>query len=151
MRRAMTALLVGGVLAGVTACGTAMGGTPDATPAVTGPVVEPATKATCEAVGAAYSKNIGPFAEALTRMVSDRTTVKTAQQKLDAFGASIRTATQASTDSQFRTDGKQTADKLHAKSADAAFFATVKTAEDVNTVLGPTLKEWLAPVTHHCS
>jgi len=148
MRRTMTALIAGGLLAGTAACGSLGGATPVST-LTGGP--EPAAKVSCEAVGDAYTKNIGPFAEALTKMVADRRTVKVAQQKLDAFGAAIRTATADSADLEIRADGKQTADRLHAKSADAKWFGTIRTAEDVNTALGPTLKEWLAPVTNHCS
>jgi hypothetical protein len=70
---------------------------------------------------------------------------------LNAFATAIRESTQSSTDPQVRTDGKQTADKMQAKAADAGFFRAIKTSEEVNTVLGPTLTEWLAPVARHCS
>jgi len=118
-----------------------------------GPTAAPETKATCEAVGEAYTKNIGPFAEALTKMQAAPTAAgrTAAQQKLKALADSLRTATQSSGDAQLKSDGKQAADQLQAKSADAKFFTTIKTAQDVSTVLGPSLKQWLSPVTHHCS
>ena len=67
------------------------------------------------------------------------------------FATAIRGATQGSGHAQLRADGKQAADRIQARSADAAFFGKIRTPEDVNTLLGPTLKEWLSPVNHHCS
>jgi hypothetical protein len=152
MRRAVRVVVAGGVAAFFAAsCGSAPS-SEAVTPAA--PTAAPETKATCEAVGAAYTKNIGPFAEALTLMVRDKPTAASraaAQQKLKALADSVRTATQSSGDAQLKSDGKQTADQLQAKAADAKFFGTIKTTQDVSTVLGPSLKEWLSPVTHHCS
>ncbi|MFF5296555.1 hypothetical protein [Paractinoplanes globisporus] len=151
MRGALKVVVAGGLLA---FCAAGCGSAPSsgAAPAVS--TAAPETKVTCEAVGEAYTKNIGPFAEALSEMVGAKATAAgrtDAQQKLKALADSLRTATQGSGDAQLRADGKQTADQLQAKSADAKFFGGIKTAQDVSTVLGPTLKEWLAPVTHHCS
>jgi hypothetical protein len=167
MRRAILALTVGGVLL-TAACGTER--SPAASsPAVTGKSVaagqpaaaQPAlaqSKALCEALGQVYSENMGPFAETLSKMIADRhapgggkAASEPAQQTLSAFAKAIRGATQGSADPKVRADGKQTADRLQATSTDEKFFAKVQSAKDVNTVLGPTLKEWLAPVTHHCS
>ena len=153
MRRAVRVVVAGGVAAFfAAACGSAPS-SEAVSPA--GPTAAPETKATCEAVGEAYTRNIGPFAQALTEMVQVKQPTAAsrtaAQQKLKALADSVRTATQTSGDAQLKSDGKQTADQLQAKSADAKFFGTIKTAADVNTVLGPSLKEWLSPVTHHCS
>jgi hypothetical protein len=152
MRRAVRVVVAGGVAAFfVAACGSAPS-SERVSPAVT--VAAPQTKVTCEAVGEAYTKNIGPFAEALTRMVQATPTAATratAQQKLKALADSLRAATQGSADAQLKSDGKQAADRLQAKASDAKFFGTIKTAQDVSTVLGPSLKEWLSPVNHHCS
>ncbi|MEU4236928.1 hypothetical protein [Actinoplanes sp. NPDC026619] len=158
MRRAVFALVVGGALSALAACGTASGPTPGSA-AGTGPagaalpsaLVE--TKESCEALGQAYTQNVGPFAEALSKMVAGpaATTRQNAQTKLGNLAVAVRAATEGSTDAQIKSDGKQTADSLTAKSKDAAFFQGIKNADDVNKVLGPTLKEWLSPVTHHCS
>jgi hypothetical protein len=152
MRRAVRVVVAGGVAAFfVASCGSAPSSEAVSPPVVT---VPPETKATCEAVGEAYTKNIGPFAEALTRMVQTTPTAASraaAQQKLKALADSVRAATQTSADAQLKSDGKQAADQLQAKSADKKFFGTIKTAQDVSTVLGPSLKEWLSPVNHHCS
>lgn len=162
MRRAILALTVGGVLL-TAACGT------EKSPAASGPAVtggsvaaaQPAlaeSKALCEALGQVYSENMGPFAETLSKMIADRNSPgggknssEQAQQSLSAFATAIRRATQSSANPQVRADGKQTADRLQATSTDDKFFTKVQSAKDVNTVLGPTLKQWLAPVTHHCS
>ena len=164
MRRAVLALAVGGVFLTASACGTAKSpaasGTPNAGTAATA-AADPAladTRAVCDAVGQVLNKNIGPFAEALGKMLAGRQTagggatlVQPAQQSLKSFATSILGATQTSTNAQVRADGKQTADTLQAKSADTAFFRKIQTTKDMDTVLGPTLKEWLSPVTHHCS
>jgi hypothetical protein len=152
MRRAVRVVVAGGVAAFfVASCGSAPSSAP--VPAA-GPTAAPETKVTCEAVGEAYTKTIGPFAEALTTMVRAGSTAASraaAQQKLKALADSLRGATQGSGDAQLRADGKQAADQLQAKSADAKFFGTIKTTQDVDAVLGPSLKQWLSPVTHHCS
>ncbi|GAA2611623.1 hypothetical protein [Paractinoplanes durhamensis] len=157
MRRAVLALIFGGALSALAACGTATGQTPSTAASGPGGGALPSalvqTKESCEALGQAYTKNVGPFAEALSKMVAGpaKTTQDAAQQKLTALATAVRTATETSADAQIKADGKQTADSLQAKAKDATFFAGIKTTDDVNKVLGPTLKEWLSPVTHHCS
>ena len=158
MRRVVLGLVAGAALLGAAACGTTDSPTPGAgTPGAGGGAVslspeQAATKASCEQVGSVYSKNLGAFAESLSKVPSNGPTArKDAQQKLSAFGTAVRDATQGSSDAQFRADGKQAADQLQATSKNAAFFAKIKTTDDVSKVLGPTMKEWLAPVTHHCS
>jgi hypothetical protein len=157
MRRVVLTLAVGGVLLSAAACGTSRddgdSAAPTAAPAsgAAAQQGQSATKSACEALGAVYSKNMAPFAESVTKIVSDKSSPQAAQQSLKEFATAVRSATQQSTDAQLRADGKQTADRLQAKSADAAFFSKIKTSKDVNTVLGPNLKEWLSPVTHHCS
>ena len=156
MRRATLGLVVGGLLLGSAAgCGATPGArTPGAGTASLTPE-QARTKASCEQIGTVYTRNMGAFAESLSKMVStgaDATAArKDAQQKLSAFGAAIRQTTQSSGDAQLRADGQQAADHLQATSADEAFFTKIKTNQDVTTVLGPTLKSWLAPVTQHCS
>jgi hypothetical protein len=159
MRRAVLGLIVGGALLVSAGCGTARNPPPGVgTPAPGTVSLAPGqaqTKASCEAIGTVYTKDMGSFAEALSKMVAGGTDPaaarKDAQQKLSAFGAAIRQTTQGSTDAQLRADGKQTADQLQKTSANEAFFTKIKTNQDVTNVVGPTLKEWLAPVTHHCS
>jgi len=158
MRRAVLGVVVGGLLLGAAACGTARNPTPGAgTPGGTVSLSpeQAQTKATCEAIGTVYTKNMGSFAEALSRMVAGGTGAeaarKDAQQKLSAFGTAVRQTTQSSTDAKFRADGKQAADRLQTTSTNVAFFTKIKTTQDVTEVLGPTLKGWLAPVTNHCS
>ena len=160
MRRAVLGLVVGGLLLGSAAgCGATNNpapgaGTPGAGTASLTPE-QARTKASCEQIGTVYTRNMGAFAESLSKMVStgaDTTAArKDAQQKLSAFGAAIRQTTQSSGDAQLRADGQQAADHLQATSADEAFFTKIRTNQDVTTVLGPTLKSWLAPVTQHCS
>lgn len=165
MRRAVRVLLVGGMLFTATACGTASK-SPDVPAAVPGGSAAPATaglseeqaatKDTCEALGKAFDKSMAPFAESLTQLIASRkeaanASPQQAQAALKAFATEIRGATQSSPDAQLKADGKQTADRLQERSADATFFAKIKTDKDVSALLGPTLKEWLSPVTHHCS
>ena len=160
MRRAVLALVVGGVFATASACGTLNGpaanGTPNPGAAATDPALVD-TRTVCDAVGQVLNKDIGPFADALGKMIAGRKTATAdaslaqAKQSLKTFATSIRGATQTSTNAQVRADGAQTADTLQAKSADDAFFQKIQTTKDMDTLLGTTLKEWLSPVTHHCS
>jgi len=159
MRRAVQAIIVSGTLLSAAACGTAAGPTPGV-PAGTASApaaAAPAAKTSCEALGQAYSKNMAPFAQALTDMVAARKKAGGDQgypqvkESLTAFATGIRTATADSTDPRLKTDGNQTADRLQERAADEATFRKIKTTKDVNTMLGPTLKEWLSPVERHCS
>lgn len=164
MRRAVQTVVVGGALLLVAACGTSKspstppaGGAPAA--GASGgagalPAAATETKALCESLGEVYNKNMGVFAESLTKMVAangSAASIDEAQVALKTFSVAVRGATEKSTDAQLRNDGKQAADQLQTKSADDKFFKTIKTSKDVNNVLGPSLKEWLAPVSHHCS
>ena len=153
MRRIMVGLVFSGVLLSAAACGSTGGvePAPGGAPASLTPE-QLATKASCEAIGDVYTKNMGAFATSLSKVpASGDAARKEAQQKLTAFGSAILGATSSSTDAQMRADGKETAEHLRATAKSGAFFAKIKTTDDVSTVLGPTMKEWLAPVTHHCS
>ena len=166
MRQAVQAFIISGVLLTAAGCGTATGSTPgapagpgtaSAPPAAT-LAAEASTKSSCQALGEVYSSHIPPFAEALSKMVTGRQSAgadpesqRQVQKSLSAFATAVRESTQSSTDPQIRTDGKQTADRMQAKAADAGFFRAIKTTEEVNAVLGPTLTEWLSPVARHCS
>ncbi|GID97013.1 hypothetical protein ACFQFC_38425 [Amorphoplanes digitatis] len=164
MRRAVQALVIGGVLLPAAACGIATGPTtaaPVGAPAATSaaaPAADGSIRSSCEALGQVYGKNLAPFAEALTDLVaarqkagSDKEPRAEVRRSLTEFASAIRAATSASTDPQLRADGERTAEQIQAKADDAGFVGAVKTSEDVNTVLGPTLKQWLSPVAQHCS
>jgi len=166
MRRAVQALVIGGVLLPAAACGAttnpppgAQGGAPAApAPGAAAPSVDGSIRSSCEALGQVYGKNLAPVAKALTELVAaqqspgdDKAHLRQVQRSLTAFAAAIRAATSDSTDPQLRADGEQTAARIQAKAQDAGFIRGVKTDQDVNTVLGPTLKQWLSPVTAHCS
>jgi hypothetical protein len=159
MRRAVQALVIGGVLLSAAACGGTTNPAPGsaplaAAPSAAAPSVDGSIRSSCEALGQVYGKHLAPFAESLTKLVAapgDKEPQRQVQQSLTTFAAAIRAATRDSTDPQLRVDGAQTADQLQAKAKDAAFLRTVKTEQDVNTVLGPTMKQWLSPVAKHCS
>jgi hypothetical protein len=162
MRQVMRALIVGGVLFSAAACGTATNPAPGEQAVGIGSETAPppgvrasesSLKTSCEAIGQVYSKNMAPVAEALSKLPdgSGKKNQQQAQQALKAFATEIRGATQQSPDPKLRTDGEKTAKVLQAKAADAGLFSKIKTNEDVNTVLGSTLKEWLSPIDQHCS
>jgi hypothetical protein len=152
MRRVLFALLTGGALLTATACGTAPGSGPN-TAASPGPVasVTSAVGASCEALAQVYTENMAPYAQSLTALVADPKTAAQAQQALAAFATAVQDATKASEDTALRTAGQEAAKQMKAKSADAKFFGTIKTPEDVTEAMGPTLTEWLSPVASHCS
>jgi hypothetical protein len=151
MRRVL--LLAAGVLLTAAACGTAASPGPGSSGASGAAAVPVALKSTCDALGNVYGARMAPFAQSLTTMVGKRNaaTQQQAQESLAAFAAAVGAATDASKDAALRTDGKKVAEQLKAKSADAKLFAGIRTEKDVTTTLGPTLQQWLAPVTRHCS
>lgn len=167
MRQAVQALIISGVLLSAGACGTATNPAPGEPGVGIGSATAPppgarsaeaSIRSSCEALGQVYGKNMAPLAEALTKLADtrkqagdDKAPKQQVQQALKAFAGSIRVATQNSQDPKLRTAGKQTADQLQAKAADAKLFNEVKTTEDVNKALGTTLKQWLSPVDQHCT
>jgi hypothetical protein len=160
MSRAVLALAVGGVLFVATAaCGTAANA-PSAVSTVSSEQAAALadTRKVCEALGQVYGKNIGPFATTVGKLISSRTgsgDTKTpqaqAQQELRTFAADVRTTTSTSTDPQMRADGEQTAKQLTDAAADKTTFDKVKTSQDLQTLMGPTLTQWLQPINSHCS
>jgi hypothetical protein len=112
-----------------------------------------ATKQLCEAVGQVYGDNMGKFAQALTKVPDGggATARKDAQQALNMFADALRRATQTSDVPGAQKAGAKAADKMSATAADDAFFSSIKSADDVQKVLGPNLKSWLKPVTEKCS
>ncbi|MEU7909308.1 hypothetical protein [Actinoplanes sp. NPDC049118] len=160
MRRAVRALVIGGVLLPAAACGAATPGVPR-TPLPASAAAQPADgslRSSCEALGQVYGRNLAPFAEALSDLVAarqgagdDKEPQRQVRRSLTAFAGAIRAATRDSTDPQLRADGERTAEGIQAKADDTGFIRAVKTDQDVDTVLGPTLKQWLSPVAQHCS
>ncbi|AGZ41504.1 hypothetical protein [Actinoplanes friuliensis] len=160
MRRAVQALLISGVLFPAAACGTAAS-TPSASVSEAPAVVTAAdlsTRAACESLSQVYSRNLAPLAQSLNEMVAARTSAgadkeqeRKVKQSLTNFATALELATHDSNDTAVRTDGEKTADQLRARAGDAKFLRTIKTAEDAQKVMGPTLKEWLAPMAKHCS
>jgi hypothetical protein len=167
MRRAVQIVVAGGALLLAAACGTSKSPSAPSTAAQPAagasaagpgagalPAAASETRALCESLGQVYNKNMGAFAESLNKMVAakgTKTTTQEAQVALRGFSVAVRGATEKSSDAQLKSDGKQAAETLQTKSADPKFFSAIKTSADVNTVLGANLKEWLAPVQHHCS
>ncbi len=162
MRRVVPALALAGVLLSAAACGTARSPEPGTAtaPAVapTGAPAQPApavaqTCALCETLGQAYSEHLGPFAEALSATVADggKTAQKQARDQLSGLADAITEATRANPDAQVQTDGAKAAGQLKKASTDDGLFRQVRSADDVNTMMGTTLKEWMAPVARHCS
>ena len=161
MRRAAPALALVGVLLSAAACGTARGpepGAPAPAPgAASADAAQAQTRALCETLGQVYSKHLGPFAEALSATVEggtparEETAQKQAKEQLNGLADAIVEATRANPDTQVQADGVKTAEQLRKTSADEGFFRKVKSAEDVNTVVGSTMKTWMEPVARHCS
>ena len=70
---------------------------------------------------------------------------------LTAMGDAILEATRANPDAQVRADGEQAAARLRKTAGDDRFFREIKNVDDVNTVMGTTVKTWMEPVSRHCS
>jgi hypothetical protein len=140
----------------VTAVPSAGAAVPSAGVAVPPAVVQ--NRAVCEAIGKVYTANMGPFAQSVSELAAARQqsgdvqkVQGQAQQRLSAFAIAIRGATHGSGVSEAEAAGERTAKVLESKSADKAFFQKIRTGEDAEKVIGPTLKAWLKPVTDYCS
>jgi hypothetical protein len=169
MRRAVTALVVSGLLLTATGCSlshnTASGqpvpggaAAAPVNPSVSASLAD--TRSVCDAIGKVYSKDYAALATALSKLVSSRkgspasaqsSSKQQAQEALRAFADDVRGATQTSTNDQVRTDGTQTADQLKAHADDGTLFDKVKSTGDMQNLLGPTMKGWLAPISNHCT
>ena len=169
MRRAAMALAVLG-LAVTAAAGCSLksneAGSPAGAPGQAAASMDPTVQASladtrnvCDAIGKVYSKDYATFATALSKLATSRKSNAAAQSssKMQAQGAlkgfadDLRGATQASTNTQVRTDGAQAADQLQQHAGDNTIFDKVKTTSDVQTLLGSTMKGWLAPLSNHCT
>lgn len=164
MRHVAPALALIGVLLSAAACGTAGSPGPDGS---AGPAPAPGstsadgaqaqTRALCETLGQVYSRHLGPFAEALSATVEGGTAEREAaaqkqvREQLDSLATAVTEATRANPDEQVQADGEKTAASLRKTSADETFFRGVRSTEDVNTVIGTTMKTWMEPVARHCS
>src|SRR5947199_10433927 len=128
MRRAAMALVVLGLLGtGAAGCslsanhaaqpGSAAGQATSMDPTVQASLAD--TRNLCDAVGKVYSKDYAMFATAVSKLVTSRkgsvdsqkTTKAQAQAALKTFADDLRGATQASSNTEVRTDGAQTADQ----------------------------------------
>jgi hypothetical protein len=169
MRRPLF-VLTAGLIALSAACGTDRtgGGVPAVQPAPgqaaasqpgtgTAPSADPRA-VLCPAVGEVYSAKLGPFAAALSRMTTvpagsgeARAARDEAGKALGSFAAEIRSVTATAAVDEARRAGAQVADTMTAKSTDDKFFGGIRTAKDVEKVLGTTVTGWLAPIDRYCS
>ncbi|GIE80763.1 hypothetical protein Aph02nite_67130 [Actinoplanes philippinensis] len=151
MRHVIATLLAGGALLTVSACGTAPGAPGSGAGGATAAVTTPPAGAACEALAQVYGTKMAPYAKALTTLATDPATIAQAQQSLAAFATAVQDATDTSADAGLKAAGKKAAEQMQKKSTDEKFFRAIKTPDDVNKAVGPTLSSWLAPVQQHCS
>ena len=166
MRRALLAVLAGGLLLPVAACDNAKKST--AAPAVSvapQPSLPPLpdysvdTQQHCAQLQAVYSGELRDFGTAMGKLVSLREAKQTADAekaetdaagKLKAAGAKIRQDTATARDPEFQAAGETSAAKFEQSATDRKYFDRVKTLTDLNNTLQPQMAQWLTPVSSFC-
>jgi head-tail adaptor len=80
---------------------------------------------------------------------ADETRTK-AQNELKALAAAMRAATATARDREVKAAGEEAATEIERTAASNAFFAKIKTTEDVNQELQSELVPWITPLAASC-
>ncbi len=168
MRRALLAVLAGGLLLTGAACDsdaktTDATDTPAATAASSSPPppdYSADTKAVCGKLQTAYQAELRDFGTAMGKLVTYREAKQTAEAKkaettavaeLKAVAAKIRTTTKVAKNPEFKAAGLTSAAKIDASAVNKAYITKVKTLKTLNTSMETQFKEWLSPVAGYCA
>ncbi|HET6478803.1 MAG TPA: hypothetical protein VFG35_02000 [Actinoplanes sp.] len=167
MRRALLAVLAGGVLLTGAACDSDARTTePTAASATTEPTTSPpppdytaSTRIVCGKLQSLYSVDLRDFGAAMGKVITYREAKQTAAAKksettavteLRQVAAKIRKETAAAANPEFKAAGLTSAAKIDASAANRAYITKVKTLKDLNATIEPQFKEWLSPVAGYC-
>jgi hypothetical protein len=167
MRRALLAVLAGGLLLTSAACDSdakapeaAAAPTPAASSSPPPPDYSANTKVVCGKLQSLYTVELRDFGAALGKVVTYREAKQTAEAKkaetaavtkLKQAAAKIRNETAEAENPEFKAAGLTSAAKIEAGAASRAYITKVKTLKDVNATIEPQFKEWLSPVAGYCA
>ncbi|MGK5679547.1 hypothetical protein [Actinoplanes sp. URMC 104] len=169
MRRALMAVLAGGVLLTGAACdsdATSTEAAPAATPESTAPSSPPPpdytanTRQVCGKLQTVYSGEMRDFGAAMGKLITYRETKQAAEAKkaentavaeLKAVAARIRKETAAAQNPEFKAAGMTSAAKVDASAVNRAYIRKATTMKVLTSTIEGQFKEWLSPVAGYCA
>jgi hypothetical protein len=170
MRRAILAVIFGGVLLTGTACDSDAATTASASPSpVLTPSSEPTspppdytanTKLVCTKVQKILNADLAGFGTQVGKMIAYKEAKQTAEaqaaekaagQELRKVGAKVKKETAAAQDPNLRLAGATSAAKFVKTAGDEKFFDRIKTTKDLDKVIEGQLTEWFTPVAGYCA
>ncbi len=169
MRRAIVAVLAGGVMLTGAACdsdaNTSEVAAPAAATAAAPSSTEPEpdysadTDKVCGRLDKVFSAALGDFGAALGKMIAHKEAKNTdeaekaekaAAAELKAVGTQIRKATSSAQDPEVKAAGATSAAKLEKSAKNRDYIEKIKTTKDLDRTLKSQLEEWLSPVAGYC-
>lgn len=174
MRRAILAVLAGGVLITSAACGDDAKNEDTAAPVVTTPAVASApapeassaapdftaeTVKTCEQLDKMFGTEFGDFGEALGKMIAhkeakDATNAakaeKAAAAELKVIGTQLRKETANTPDPELASVATTSAERIEASAKDLRYVKSIKSTKDLDSTLQKQIAEWITPVAGYC-
>jgi hypothetical protein len=174
MRRAILAVIAGGVLVTSAACGDDAKNEDTAAPAVTTPAATTApapaassvgpdftadTVKVCERLDKVFTTEFGDFGEALGKMIAHKEAKETASAdkaekqaatELKAVGTQIRKETASAQDPELKTLATTSAQRIEASAKDLGYIEDIKSTKDLDSSLKDKITEWISPVAGYC-
>lgn len=170
MRRAILAVLAGGLLLTGAACGSDADTSEVAAPAAaTAPAApastEPApdysenTERVCGRLDKVFTDALGDFGAELGKMIAHKEAKqsdeakkaeKAAAAELKSVGAQIRKETAEAEDPELKEAGATSAAKIEKSAKNRDYIEGIKTTKDLDRTLKTQLAEWLSPVAGYC-
>jgi hypothetical protein len=169
MRRTLLAVALGGVLLAATACSgddekspaaAPPASTPSTAASIAGPDYAANTKLVCGKVEKVFDADLDIFGTQMGKMIAHKEAKQTAEaeqaEKAAAAGlkniaAKVKKETAVAEDPELKTAGATSAAKFAQSAADAKFFDSIKTTNDLNRTIEGKMTDWLSPVAGYCA
>ncbi|BEL11035.1 hypothetical protein Q0Z83_092260 [Actinoplanes sichuanensis] len=174
MRRAILAVLAGGVLVTSAACGDDAKNEDTAAPVVTTPAVASAptpeassaapdftadTVRACERLDKVFSTEFGDFGGALGKMIAYKEAKDTANAtkaekqaatELKVIGTQIRKETANAPDPELKSVATTSAQRIETSAKDLTYIKGIKSTKDLDGSLQQQIATWISPLAGYC-
>ncbi|MBU2663209.1 hypothetical protein KOI35_06775 [Actinoplanes bogorensis] len=169
MRRALLAVLAGGLLLTGAACDSDANSTEADAPAPTAPSTAPSsaapdytadTKQVCAKLQTMYTVELKDFGAAMGKLITYREAKQTAEAakaetaaatELKQIATKIRKDTAEAENPEFKAAGLTSAAKIDASAANRTYIKKTTTMATLDKTIEGQLKGWLSPVTGYCA
>ncbi|MEV0896742.1 hypothetical protein [Actinoplanes sp. NPDC049802] len=172
MRRAILAVLAGGLLLGSAACGSdpkpssapqpTVSALIEATPVASAPTPDYSAEndAVCGRLDKVFTTEFGQFGKAIGKMIAYKEAKdkagaakaeKTAAAELRAVATAIRKEIADAENPDLKAAAVVSAGKIEASAKDRDYIEKIKTTKDLNKSLEDEIAEWLSPVAGYCA